>query len=81
VVVRGRARVRGRRRVIESGATDADHIHADIGELVAAKRAGRQDNDQLTVYKSVRVAVQDAAAATLVLEAARRQGVGTLIDL
>jgi ornithine cyclodeaminase len=69
------------RRAIESGAIDADHIHAEIGQLVAGKRDGRQDNHQLTVYKSGGVAVQDVAAATLVLEAARRQGVGTLIDL
>jgi alanine dehydrogenase len=61
---------------IKEGAITADHVHAELGEIVSGSRPGRTDASQLTVYKSVGVAVQDAAAATLVLEAARRQGVG-----
>jgi ornithine cyclodeaminase/alanine dehydrogenase-like protein (mu-crystallin family) len=61
---------------IKEGAITADHVHAELGEIVSGSRPGRTDARQLTVYKSVGVAVQDAAAATLVLEAARRQGVG-----
>ena len=61
---------------IASGAFGPDHVHAEIGELVAGTRPGRSDPDQLTLYKSVGVAVQDAAAAALVLRAARERGVG-----
>jgi alanine dehydrogenase len=68
-------------RAIERGAIDADHVHAEIGEIVAGDRAGRTDDDQLTLYKSVGVAAQDAAAAALVLEAARARGVGTEVDV
>lgn len=68
-------------RAIDAGVINADHIHAEVGELVTGERPGRTDDSQLTLYKSVGVAVQDAAAATLVLEAARRLGIGHEIDL
>jgi alanine dehydrogenase len=44
---------------------------------VEGTRPGRTADDQITLYKSVGVAAQDAAAAALVLWAAREQGVGT----
>ncbi len=69
------------RRAIEAGVVDAAHVHTEIGELAAGRARGRTDDSQLTLYKSVGVAVQDAAAATLVLRAARASGVGTVVDL
>jgi alanine dehydrogenase len=68
-------------RAIEAGVINPDHIHAELGELVAGDRPGRTDDTQLTLYKSVGVAVQDAAAAALVLESARGRGIGHDIDL
>jgi ornithine cyclodeaminase len=53
----------------------------EVGELVQRQRSGRAAEDQITVYRSVGVAAQDAAAAGLVLEAARAQGVGTEVRL
>jgi ornithine cyclodeaminase len=49
---------------------------AEIGE-----RPARTDDEQITVYKSVGVAVQDAAAAALVLTAARERGIGLDVAL
>ncbi len=66
---------------IRDGVIDEDHIHAEIGELVTLARPGRTDDDQITLYKSVGVAVQDAAAAALVLSAARERGVGEELEL
>lgn len=66
---------------IRDGVIDESHVHAEIGEIVAGSATGRTSSDQITLYKSVGVAVQDAAAAALVLEAARQQGVGTDFDL
>ena len=68
-------------RAIETGAIDVDHIQAEIGQIAAGDRAGRTDDDQLTLYKSVGVAVQDTAAAALIWEAARARGVGTKVEI
>lgn len=67
-------------RAIEQGAIPRDQVIAEIGELLAGLAVGRTDDAQLTLYKSVGVAVQDAAAAALVLTAARDRGVGTSIQ-
>jgi ornithine cyclodeaminase/alanine dehydrogenase-like protein (mu-crystallin family) len=68
-------------RAIESGLVTADHIHAEIGEIVSGEATGRVNADELTLYKSVGVAVQDAAAAALILAAATRTNAGTHIEL
>jgi ornithine cyclodeaminase/alanine dehydrogenase-like protein (mu-crystallin family) len=69
------------RRAIERQAIEASHVAAEIGQIAAGTAAGRTSGSQLTVYKSVGVAAQDAAAAALVLAAARRQGMGTVVSL
>jgi ornithine cyclodeaminase len=60
---------------------DPSHVHAELGELVTGERPGRTSPEELTVYKSVGVAVQDVAAAALVLAAARERGAGREIEL
>lgn len=52
----------------------------ELGELVEGRHPGRTSPAQLTLYKSVGVAVQDAAAAGLVLAAARRAHAGQELD-
>jgi alanine dehydrogenase len=54
---------------------------AELGEVIAGTRPGRTRPDQLTLYKSVGVAVQDLAAAALVLAAARERGAGFEVEL
>ena len=66
---------------IAEGLVTATHVHAELGELVSGTRPGRTDAAQITLYKSVGVAVQDAAAAALILAAARRNGVGREVEL
>jgi ornithine cyclodeaminase len=53
----------------------------ELGELVAGTKQGRTSPEQISLYKSVGVAVQDAAAAALVLAAARERSVGREIEL
>ncbi len=53
----------------------------ELGELVSGTRPGRTSEHQITLYKSVGVAVQDAAAASLVLAAARERSIGQEIQL
>jgi len=69
-----------------SGARELDGLdpgsaHAELGELVDGDRPGRTSAAELTLYKSVGIAVQDLAAASLVLAAARERGAGLTIEL
>lgn len=66
---------------IRDGRITASHIYAELGELVSRAKTGRTDARQITLYKSVGVAVEDAAATALVLKLAKERGVGREIEL
>ena len=65
---------------IALGLLDPAQVH-EIGELVQGVRPGRRSPEQITLYKSVGVAVQDGAAAALVLRAALASGAGREVEL
>ncbi len=65
---------------IEAGALDASAVD-EIGEIVAGARPGRRSADQITFFKAVGNAAQDAAVAARVLEAAEARDLGVLVDL
>ncbi|MGH9244474.1 MAG: ornithine cyclodeaminase family protein [Acidimicrobiales bacterium] len=69
------------RRAVEAGVIGPEHVRAELGELLAGTAVGRTSRDELTLYKSVGVAVQDAAAAALVLEFARNNGAGIEVPI
>ena len=52
---------------IAEGVITADHIHAELGEIVNGEKEGRTPRDGLTVFKSVGLAIQDSSVASLVL--------------
>ena len=56
-------------------------IDAEIGEIVNGDKPGRQSNDEITFFKSVGVAVQDAVAGTAVLAAAEAKALGSLVEM
>lgn len=66
-----------------TAAVHQELLHAsdirEVGELVEESRPGRTDRNQISIYRSVGVAAQDAAAALLVLDAARAKGVGSKV--
>lgn len=66
---------------VRDGLVSANREPAEIGEVIDGRRPGRTSRDEITLYKSVGVGVQDAAAAMLVLEAARREGAGVQIEI
>lgn len=58
-----------------------DAIHAEIGEVLAGTKSGRIDADEITLYKSVGIAIQDVATANLVYRKALERGVGTNAEI
>jgi ornithine cyclodeaminase/alanine dehydrogenase-like protein (mu-crystallin family) len=56
-------------------------IDAELGEIVNGTAPGRLDDEEITFFKSVGMAAQDAVAAAAVLDEAEKQGLGILVDL
>jgi ornithine cyclodeaminase/alanine dehydrogenase-like protein (mu-crystallin family) len=54
-----------------------ERIAAELGEVLAGGHPGRTREDELTVFKSLGLGVEDLAAAELAVRLAREQGVGT----
>jgi len=63
------------------GAIGPGHIRAEIGELLIGAAAGRSSDDELTVFKSLGLAVEDLAAAEHVLRRAEEENAGTVVAL
>lgn len=63
------------------GEIEPAHIRAELGEIVAGKVPGRENDQQITLFKSVGVAVQDAVAAAIALSNAARYNLGTVVSL
>jgi ornithine cyclodeaminase/alanine dehydrogenase-like protein (mu-crystallin family) len=56
-------------------------LMTEVGEVLAGTRPGRTSRDDITLYKSMGHAVEDAAAARLVYDRARAEGLGTVLPL
>ena len=63
------------------GAIGPDHIRAELGEVLAGTAEGRTSPDELTVFKSLGLAVEDLAAAEHLYRWAQETGTGTEVDL
>ena len=57
------------------------HLHGEIGDVLAGTKPGRTSRNEITLYKSVGIAIQDVATANLVYHKAVEQKVGTEVDL
>jgi ornithine cyclodeaminase len=64
----------------EEGAVSPEHIKAELGEVLAGMHPGREHEDELTVFESLGIAVEDLASAELVVRRARERGVGVEVD-
>ncbi len=65
----------------KEGAIDDDHIVGEIGDILLGDLAGRQSPDEITLFKSLGLAVEDLAAAHYVYKRAEAEGIGTAVDL
>jgi ornithine cyclodeaminase len=66
---------------IAEGIITPEHIAGELGEVAAGRVAGRQRPDQITLFKSLGMAVEDVVAASMAFERASRAGRGTPLDL
>jgi ornithine cyclodeaminase/alanine dehydrogenase-like protein (mu-crystallin family) len=64
------------RDALEAGAIGGDHIKGEIGEVLIGTAPGRGGPDEITVFRSLGLAVEDLAAAEYVVRRARAAGVG-----
>jgi ornithine cyclodeaminase len=66
---------------LQNGDITLKHIAAELGEVVSGIHPGRTSPLQITFFKSVGVAVQDAAAASIAISNALSNGLGSKISL
>lgn len=64
----------------KEGALSDDHIVGEIGELLTGRVRGRQSADEITLFKSLGLAVEDVASARHIYEKAKSAGTGRFLD-
>ncbi|HEY8204446.1 MAG TPA: ornithine cyclodeaminase family protein [Pyrinomonadaceae bacterium] len=62
------------------GAIGPEHIRAELGEVLIGAHPGRTSEDEITVFKSLGLAIEDLAAAAHVYEKARTQSLGSWVE-
>lgn len=67
--------------ITEGLITGAEHVRAELGEVLAGLADGRRDAGELTMFRSLGLAVEDLAAAQLAVATAAQQGIGTEVEL
>jgi ornithine cyclodeaminase len=66
--------------VREGAIAGPEHIRGEIGEILIGKAEGRRSRDEITLFKSLGIAIEDLASAQFLYEKARRLGAGTWND-
>ena len=57
-----------------------DHIRAEIGEILIGQAKGRRSKDEITIFKSLGLAIEDLASAQFLFSEAQRRGRGAWVD-
>ena len=65
----------------QEGAIDDSHILGEIGDLLLGKVQGRESEDEITLFKSLGIAVEDLGAAHYIYEKAVKSGTGVEVDI
>ena len=66
---------------LDAGLMVADDVYAELGEIVAGKKPGRESGKEIIVFDSTGMALQDVAAAARVYEKAQERGVGMRLSV
>ena len=65
---------------LDAGAVARANVHAELGEVVAGKKRGRESPEEIIIFDSTGMALQDVAAAAVLYEKAERQGCGVRLS-
>jgi ornithine cyclodeaminase len=65
---------------LQEGAIGPDHIRAEIGEVLIASLPGRTSSEEITLFKSLGLAIEDLASAEYLYHKAKEQQAGTWVD-
>ena len=65
---------------LKEGAVGPEHIRAELGEVLNGTKPGRTSDDEITLFKSLGLAVEDLAAAEYLYRKARETGAGTRVS-
>jgi ornithine cyclodeaminase len=68
-------------RALETGAIGDDHLQAELGEVLIGRHPGRTSDAEITLFRSLGLAVEDVAAGWLVYQRALAAGIGTQVKL
>lgn len=66
---------------ISEGAVTKDHFYAELGDLITGKKQGRANDQEITVFKSNGLAIQDVATAKLIYDMAVAKGIGVNAEI
>lgn len=66
---------------IKDKVIDESHFYAELGEVITGKKRGRENDEEITLFKSNGLAIQDAAAAKLVYDMAVEEGIGNEVEV
>ena len=66
---------------LENGVVRRDHVHAELGEIIAGNKIGRTSDSEIIIFDSTGTALQDVAAASIVYETARINKIGMQLNL
>ncbi len=65
---------------IEQGLVTKADVHAELGEVIAGRKAGRTSDEEIIIFDSTGMALQDVAAAAIVYERAIAAGMGIVLN-
>lgn len=65
---------------LDTGAIEKRHVHGELGDVVAGEVFGREHENEITVFDSGGTGIETVAAAKLLYDRAREQGLGELVD-
>jgi ornithine cyclodeaminase/alanine dehydrogenase len=62
---------------VEAGIIRPQEIHAEIGEIILGKKVGRENPDEVTIFDTVGMSIQDNVTAAMLYKGALEKGLGT----